>query len=240
MTQKAGELAASDDSEFTLEPNGDGRPAVMWRGGELGVLEPGKTLLQPVFKPAKALNGLEGSDLAAVTARAETWLTARIDKHLGGVTALLTLSQTPVSDADGGVLLYYTRHRAAEFAVRLMLHGARVELPMVVCVLPGPPHPQCCTFAGAFNAQLLPLPPAVATMLRAAPPTSPSSSAAAPPAPAMITLRPRPRASEAKRAARSGVRCADITKDSWAISATRTRSAARTASTPPSTSTRTA
>ncbi|MBH9537149.1 helicase-related protein [Novosphingopyxis sp. YJ-S2-01] len=95
MTQKAGELAASDDSEFTLEPNGDGRPAVMWRGGELGVLEPGKTLLQPVFKPAKALNGLEGSDLAAVTARAETWLTARIDKHLGGVTALLTLSQSP-------------------------------------------------------------------------------------------------------------------------------------------------
>ena len=79
------------------------------------------------------------------------------------------------ADADGGVLLYYTRHHAAKFAVRLMLHGARVELPMVVCVLPGPPHPQCCTFAGTVNAQLLPLPPAVATLLSAAPPTSPAA-----------------------------------------------------------------
>ncbi len=94
MTQKAGELAASDDADFTLEANASGRPAVLWRGGELGVLEPGKTLLQPLFKPAKALNGLEGGDLAAVVARAETWLATRIEKHLGGVTALLALSQS--------------------------------------------------------------------------------------------------------------------------------------------------
>ena len=94
MTQKAGELAASDDADFTLEANAAGRPAIMWRGGELGLLEPGKTLLQPVFKPAKALNGLEGGDLAAVVTRAEGWLESRIEKHLGGVTALLALSQS--------------------------------------------------------------------------------------------------------------------------------------------------
>ena len=54
-------------------------------------------------------------------------------------------------------------------------------------MLPGPPHPRCCTFAGAVNAQLLPLlplPPAVGIMSRAAPPTSaatapPSAAAAA-------------------------------------------------------------
>ena len=94
MTQKAGELTASDDADFTLEANASGRPAVLWRGGELGVLEAGKTLLQPMFKPAKALNGLEGADLAAVVERAETWLSAQIEKHLGGVTALLALSQS--------------------------------------------------------------------------------------------------------------------------------------------------
>ena len=94
MTEKAGELAASEDGDFTLEANASGRPAVLWRGGELGVLEPGKTLLQPAFKHAKALNGLEGADLAAVVERAETWLAARIEKHLGGITALLALSQS--------------------------------------------------------------------------------------------------------------------------------------------------
>ncbi|WP_420608142.1 helicase-related protein [Novosphingopyxis sp.] len=94
MTQKAGELAQSGDEDFTLEAGGSGHPAILWRGGELGVLEPGKTLLQPAFRSAKALGCLEGADLAAVVERAETWLAARIEKHLGGVTALLALSQS--------------------------------------------------------------------------------------------------------------------------------------------------
>ena len=45
------------------------------------------------------------------------------------------------SDADGGVLLYYTRHHAGRFEVRLMLHGTRIELPMVVRVLTPTPTP---------------------------------------------------------------------------------------------------
>ena len=50
--------------------------------------------------------------------------------------------------------------------VRLQLRGARVDVPMVVRVLPGSPHPPCCTFRGLPpTVHRLPLPPPVATKL---------------------------------------------------------------------------
>lgn len=101
LRQKAREVGMADDSEFALGPDGEGRPALFWKGELLGRLEKGRSLMQPVFAPVKAVAGLEGDALREITTRAEAWIAAQLAKAMGGIVALQELAQQ--ADVDGNV-----------------------------------------------------------------------------------------------------------------------------------------
>ena len=91
----------AEDSEFSLAADGEGKPAIFWKGELLGALSKGRTLLQPVFAPVKAVAGLEGDALRDITTRAESWIEAQLAKAMGGIVGLLELAQQ--ADIDGNV-----------------------------------------------------------------------------------------------------------------------------------------
>ncbi len=92
LKKKVERLTQADDSEFSLGPDKEGRPAIFWSEAELGKLVRGKALMAPAFKAARAVAGLEGEELRAVTDRAEAWIAAQLEKAMGGVVALQNAS----------------------------------------------------------------------------------------------------------------------------------------------------
>ncbi len=100
LRQKARDVGMSDDSEFTLGPDKDGKPAIFWKGELLGRLIKGRSLMQPLFAPAKAVAGLEGDVLREVTTRAQTWVDGQLGKAMGGIVGLQTLAQEPGIDGN--------------------------------------------------------------------------------------------------------------------------------------------
>lgn len=99
LRDRAGKVAMAEDSEFTLQADGEGRPAIFWQDGPLGIITKGRSLMQPVFQPAKAVAGLEGEALRKVATRAEAWITSSLEKHMGGIVALNILAQDEATDA---------------------------------------------------------------------------------------------------------------------------------------------
>lgn len=93
LRAKARDVSMADDSEFALGPDGDGKPAIFWKGEVLGRLTKGKTLMQPVFAASKAVAGLEGDALREITTRAQTWIDAQLAKAMGGIVGLQALAQ---------------------------------------------------------------------------------------------------------------------------------------------------
>jgi ATP-dependent RNA helicase SUPV3L1/SUV3 len=100
LRQKAKDVQMAEDSAFTLGADSEGRPAVLWDGSVLGLIGKGRSLMQPVFRPTKAVSGLEGDALRAITERAESWISGQIDKHLGGVAGLGILGQDAATDGN--------------------------------------------------------------------------------------------------------------------------------------------
>jgi ATP-dependent RNA helicase SUPV3L1/SUV3 len=101
LRQKAKDVKMAEDADFSLMIDSEARPAIGYLGGILGYLEKGRSLTSPLFKPVRAVGALEGDLLRDVSARAEAWLAAQLEKHLGGVLALQALAQNP--NADGNV-----------------------------------------------------------------------------------------------------------------------------------------
>ena len=101
LRQKARDIGMADDSEFALAADGDGKPAIFWKGNLLGALARGRSLMQPVFAPVKAVAGLEGDALREITTRAEAWIEAQLAKAMGGIVGLQELAQQ--ADVDGNV-----------------------------------------------------------------------------------------------------------------------------------------
>lgn len=101
LRQKAKDVVMAEDSEFSLAADGEGKPAIFWKGDLLGALTKGRTLLQPAFTPVKAVSGLEGDALRDITTRAEGWIEAQLAKAMGGIVGLLELAQQ--ADVDGNV-----------------------------------------------------------------------------------------------------------------------------------------
>ncbi len=101
LRKKARDVGMAEDSEFALAADGEGRPALFWKGELLGLLTKGRSLMQPVFSPVKAVAGLEGEALREVTTRAETWIEAQLTKAMGGIVGLQELAQQ--ADVDGNV-----------------------------------------------------------------------------------------------------------------------------------------
>ena len=101
LRNKAREVYMAEDSEFSLDADGERRPAIYWQGHILGHLSGGRSLMEPGFRPGKAVGGLEGEALREVTTRAEAWIKASLEKAMGGIVALQQLAQQP--DVDGNV-----------------------------------------------------------------------------------------------------------------------------------------
>ncbi|MBK6706576.1 MAG: helicase [Sphingomonadales bacterium] len=98
LKDKARALAMAETEEFSLGRDQEGRPALLWQGAVLGYLARGRSLLQPQFKPARAVAGLEGDDLRAISERAESWIQEQLAKHMGGLVALNQLAADAATD----------------------------------------------------------------------------------------------------------------------------------------------
>ena len=159
LRQKAKDVSMAEDSEFSLAADGEGKPAIFWKGELLGALTKGRTLLQPAFAPVKAVSGLEGDALRDITTRAEGWIEAQLAKAMGGIVGLLDLAQQ--ADVDGNVRAlavrladeggiagrhYLAEWRAALFAARDS--RAMPELPPESAV-----HLKAWNFANASEAR---------------------------------------------------------------------------------------
>lgn len=101
LRQKAKDVSMADDSEFSLAADGEGKPSIFWKGDLLGSLSKGRSLLQPVFAPVKAVNGLEGDALRDIVTRTEAWIESQLAKAMGGIVGLLDVAQQ--ADVDGNV-----------------------------------------------------------------------------------------------------------------------------------------
>ena len=98
LKEKAKALSMAENEEFALEKDNEGRPALFWNGDLLGHLTKGRTLLQPLFKPARAVAGLEGEAVRAIADRAEAWIQTQLAKNMGGLMALNQLASDAATD----------------------------------------------------------------------------------------------------------------------------------------------
>lgn len=101
LRQKARDVAMAEDSDFALAGDGDGKPAILWKGELLGLLTKGRSLMQPAFMPVKAVAGLESDALREIVVRAESWIETQLAKAMGGIVDLQQLSQQ--AEVDGNV-----------------------------------------------------------------------------------------------------------------------------------------
>ena len=96
LDRRAKALLAAPDSDFALVVEASGQVAVGWNGplGEardrhvLARLAPGRSLLEPALRTARALDRLAVPRRAALRARLEAWLDASIAHHLRPLKAL--------------------------------------------------------------------------------------------------------------------------------------------------------
>ncbi len=98
--EKARKLVMSDHNDFAMLADADRRPILQWQGNVIGALTKGRTLLQPVFSPQKDVAALDADVLRDVVSRAEEWIGAEIEKHLGGVSALQNVAQDPAVEGE--------------------------------------------------------------------------------------------------------------------------------------------
>jgi ATP-dependent RNA helicase SUPV3L1/SUV3 len=98
LKDKVRAVLMAEGQEFSLTRDADGRPALQWNGAVLGHLVKGRSLLQPLFKPVRAVAGLEGDDLRAIAEKAEGWIQEQLAKHMGGLVALNQLAADAATD----------------------------------------------------------------------------------------------------------------------------------------------
>lgn len=128
LRQKAKEVKMAGDSDFEMKADGNAHPAIYFNGDLLGHLAAGRSLMTPLFKPVRAVGALEGEALRDIVSRAEEWITAQLEKHLGGIIALNSLAQDP--DADGNVrALAVQLAEEGGIAARSFLDNALRALP---------------------------------------------------------------------------------------------------------------
>ncbi|HEX6742102.1 MAG TPA: helicase, partial [Sphingomicrobium sp.] len=120
----------------------DGGLAVAWQGHVLARLAPGRSLLEPALRTARALDRLAAPSRAALRSRLETWLDAQVGRHLGPLEKLAAAAADPATSpgvraiaamlADAGGLLPRKTMLGAishlEQADRQALHKLRVRL----------------------------------------------------------------------------------------------------------------
>ncbi len=184
LDRRARALLDAPDHAFALTVETDGGVAVTWEGHVLARLAPGRSLLEPALRTARALDRLSAQSRAALRTRLESWLDAQVSRNLGALERLAAAATDPASSpgvralaamlADAGGLLPRKAMLGAiahlEHADRQALHRLRVRLGPLDVYLPGLLKPAAQYWRAALTAvrsgQPMPkLPPAGASML---------------------------------------------------------------------------
>jgi len=142
LDRRANALVDAPDEAFALTVEDDGRLAVAWEGNVLARLAPGRSLLEPALRTARALDRLSAESRTALRGRLEAWLEGEIGRHLKPLKTLAAAAGDPASSpgvralgamlADAGGLL---PRRAVTSAIgsleqrdRQRLHRLRLRL----------------------------------------------------------------------------------------------------------------
>jgi ATP-dependent RNA helicase SUPV3L1/SUV3 len=150
LDRRANALVEASDETFALIVEQNGGLGVGWGGHALGRLAPGRSLLEPALRTARALDRLSAQSRAALRSRLERWLDTQIDKHLRGLKTLAAAAADPDSSpgvralaamlADAGGVVPRKAVLGAishlEQADRRALHRLRVRLGPLDVFLP--------------------------------------------------------------------------------------------------------
>jgi ATP-dependent RNA helicase SUPV3L1/SUV3 len=142
LDRRAKELVEAPDQIFALTVEEAGGLAIAWGDHILARLAPGRSLLEPAVRTARALDRLSAPSRAALRSRLERWLETQVERHLRPLKILATAATDPATSpgvralaamlADaGGVLPRKTVLSAIshlEQADRQALHRLRVRL----------------------------------------------------------------------------------------------------------------
>jgi ATP-dependent RNA helicase SUPV3L1/SUV3 len=90
-------LVEAEDTAFQLATEEGGGLAVAWEGHVLARLAPGRSLLEPALRTARALDRLSAPTRAALRERLEHWVDAQIDRHLKPLRKLAAAATDPAS-----------------------------------------------------------------------------------------------------------------------------------------------
>jgi ATP-dependent RNA helicase SUPV3L1/SUV3 len=97
LERRASALIEAPDSEFELIVEDSGALAIGWHGGVLARLAPGRSLLEPAVRTARALDRLSANSRSDLRTRLERWLDSNIDAHLRPLKKLAEVSADPAT-----------------------------------------------------------------------------------------------------------------------------------------------
>jgi ATP-dependent RNA helicase SUPV3L1/SUV3 len=150
LDRRAKSLVEAEDKAFQLNVEDTGGLAISWEGHVLARLAPGRALLEPAVRTARALDRLSAPVRAALRERLELWLETQIDRHLRPLKQLAAAAGDPASApgvralaamlADAGGVLPRKATLSAiahlEQPDRQALHRLRVRLGPLDVFLP--------------------------------------------------------------------------------------------------------
>lgn len=186
LDRRAKALVDAKDELFKLIVEDGGGLAVAWDNHVLARLAPGRSLLEPALRTARALDRLSAPTRAALRERLERWLDAQIEKHLRPLEELAAAATDPanspgvralaamLTDAGGVVsrkaMLSAIAH--LEQADRKVLHQLRVRLGpldifLPLLLKPAAQHWRAALLAVRQNQTMPALPAAGASILSA-------------------------------------------------------------------------
>src|SRR3954451_5332666 len=82
LDRRAKALVEAEDTAFQLATDEAGALAVTWENHVLARLAPGRSLLEPALRTARALDRLSAPTRGALRERLERWLDGQIERHL--------------------------------------------------------------------------------------------------------------------------------------------------------------
>jgi len=186
LDRRANALIEAADEAFALTIDENGGLAVSWNDQPLARLAPGRSLLEPALRTARALDRLSAQSRAALRGRLETWLESQISHHLRPLIRLSAAAGDPASSSGvralsamltdaGGVLPRKAMLGAIshlEQADRHALHRLKVRLGPLDVYLPPLLKPAAQYWRAALiavrsNSPMPMLPPASAATLSA-------------------------------------------------------------------------
>ena len=95
LDRRAAALIDAPDEAFVMARQEDGGMAVEWQGHVLARLAPGRSLLEPALRTARALDRLSAQSRAGLRARLERWVDAQIDRHLRPLQTIAAAAADP-------------------------------------------------------------------------------------------------------------------------------------------------